>query len=47
MSFHRTTIAKALFIATLVTAAAGASAASTWTVLDRWTVGGVPADGII
>jgi len=40
MSFHRTKIAKALAIATLAGAAAGASADSTWTVLDRWTVGG-------
>src|ERR1700733_11887092 len=40
MSFHRTKIAKALAIATLAGAAAGASADPTWTVLDRWTVGG-------
>jgi YVTN family beta-propeller protein len=40
MSFHRTTIVKALIIATLAAAAAGARADSTWTLLDRWTVGG-------
>jgi DNA-binding beta-propeller fold protein YncE len=40
MFFHRTKIAKALAIATLAAAATGASADSTWTVLDRWTVGG-------
>jgi hypothetical protein len=40
MSFHGTRIAKALAIATLAAAAAAAKADSTWTVLDRWTVGG-------
>lgn len=44
MFFHRTTIASALATATFATAAlaatAGTSAGSTWTVLDRWTVGG-------
>jgi YVTN family beta-propeller protein len=39
MSFHRTRIATALAIVALA-GTAGARAGSTWTVLDRWTVGG-------